>query len=369
MSRWHARRCTHCRYEVGSSCGDCWEIREKRAPLLPLVAASVTISPFSSCDRQICYDAMSASVGITLAAIVDGLGSCLMLLLGGITVAIFAFHPPSIPGPTAVAMRPVMIGAGVFYLILGALGLWTAVDLIRLRSWARYSVLIFAVLLSFFSLVAILFAAFIPIPTRADAPQVASYVRIFMISFYGLLLGVGAWWIVLFTRRRTIERFRSNLPVEPSSRTNARPIVITVIAGYLIFGAVSIIVIAALQWPQLLFFYVLRGWTATVYLLLLAFVDVYVAIGLLGLREPARKAAIGWLILRSAIAFITFSLPGALTRLQQAMPSFGDTRFVLSWPAWIFIVPVALIYGAIIVLLVRYRAAFIGPAKAPIIAS
>ena len=76
--------------------------------------------------------------GITIAAIVDLIGSAFLALLGLVSlfglVAQVAVQPPE-----AVALRGMQFIGVVLFLALSAWGVSTGIGLIRLRSWARIS--------------------------------------------------------------------------------------------------------------------------------------------------------------------------------------------------------------------------------------
>src|ERR1700760_5058873 len=90
----------------------------------------------------------SRPTGITIAAIINLIGSAFVALLGLVSlfglVAQVAVQPAQ---PAAVRVMQ-LIGVVVF-LALSAWGVSTGIGLIRLRNWARISQLIFSVLLLF----------------------------------------------------------------------------------------------------------------------------------------------------------------------------------------------------------------------------
>ena len=91
---------------------------------------------------------MKRSIGVTLAAVISLAGSVIVLLLVLLATVAALLSPgdPSMPVQTRVAT---MVGCGVLFLF-SAWGIATAVGLLRLCAWARWSILSFSVILAFF---------------------------------------------------------------------------------------------------------------------------------------------------------------------------------------------------------------------------
>src|ERR1039457_1377373 len=85
-----------------------------------------------------------ASGGLAIA------GSLATLVLGGLMLISMTLAPPPM-GPAAPPFPMAAIGivmAAIFALFSGW-GIWTAIGILRRRGWARVSIVIFAVLLTF----------------------------------------------------------------------------------------------------------------------------------------------------------------------------------------------------------------------------
>ena len=86
---------------------------------------------------------MKRPVGVTLTAIVEILGSLLVLLFSIMTLLTPALMrnsratapPPAIP-------QGMVYGITAFYGLFAVLGFLTGVGLFRMRNWARYSTLV-----------------------------------------------------------------------------------------------------------------------------------------------------------------------------------------------------------------------------------
>ena len=109
---------------------------------------------------------MRASGGVITAGIVAILGSVLTFGMAGFMLLGFSLQRQAIgqqPG-----MRGMLIFLVVFYLFWGALGIWTGIDVMRLRRWARYSVLIFSGFMGGCSLLTAVAVLFIPLPATPE---------------------------------------------------------------------------------------------------------------------------------------------------------------------------------------------------------
>ena len=97
---------------------------------------------------------MKRSIGVTVIAVVSLAGSLLVLLIGGLMALAVAFASsaaptePPIPPGFMKAMLALML---VIYLAAAAWGITTSIGLLRLRNWARLSIIVFSVLLALMS--------------------------------------------------------------------------------------------------------------------------------------------------------------------------------------------------------------------------
>jgi hypothetical protein len=145
------------------------------------------------------------SASVTVAAIV---GICLaaLTILGGVVAIVGMIALPAASGPPFVkplSVAMIAIGCG-----LAGFGIVTCVAVLRLRGWARISILVWAGVMTFFSGLSILFIAFVPFPAApANSPADPSVVRAVVMFFYGVPLLVGTWWLVLFNQNSVKEEF------------------------------------------------------------------------------------------------------------------------------------------------------------------
>ena len=93
---------------------------------------------------------MKRSIGVTVIAVLSLLGSVLTLLMGVLLGWVMFRAPVASPDqyPGSPAFFKAMLFAGVLIYVVPAIwGICTSIGLLRLRDWARISMIAFAVLL------------------------------------------------------------------------------------------------------------------------------------------------------------------------------------------------------------------------------
>jgi hypothetical protein len=91
-------------------------------------------------------------------------------------------------------------------------GICTGIGLLRLKNWARISIMVFGGLLAVFGLFGAfgaLLASLITLPSSPDMnPAVLTSVRVFMVLFAMAQLGLGIWWVYFFNRATVKAQFQ-----------------------------------------------------------------------------------------------------------------------------------------------------------------
>jgi hypothetical protein len=173
---------------------------------------------------------MPRSAGVVASAVLTLLASALTISLAGVAFAARHEMPPEAPGGTiAVSVMTLFLVAG------GVTGIATGVYLLRLRHWARTSLLIFAgavVAFGTFSMLLFLTPQFGDL--MASVPNGAAARRV-VLAGYAVPTAIGIWWLILFTRPGMKERFTAGRPAEPS----AVPVSIAVIGWFLLLGGLT----------------------------------------------------------------------------------------------------------------------------------
>ncbi len=326
---------------------------------------------------------MKRSAGVTTAAIVLIAGSAIALLFTplattGITWVSTAHPEANFPRQMLI---PVVL-VYPFFLCVEAFGIFTGIELLRLKSWARITTIVFAVFIILQSLmISVIFLA-VPLPTEANVPPHFNLVMRAVTTGFGLFfLGVGVWWLVLFTRPSVRAQFQSApspAPIEftepaelmlppPAPRAGRVPVVIIVVAVLLLAGTSSLLVVPFMHFPAFLMGKVLYGGAAKVFYVALGLIDLTLGIGLLRLKPWSLPATIAFYVFRLLNAIPMFS-PVARDAYFAAM--FRSMPFPMSpglsqFPPHAFdyfmdlgVVFSLLFYVALIVLLLYSRPAF-----------
>ncbi len=317
---------------------------------------------------------MKRPVGLILSAIVLSLAALFLLLLTALMAfaGVFAGHHP------AVAASPhfltyFMLAISAFYAALAVWAILTVIGILRLRSWARYSILVIGGGLSVLGLLAAVFSlvgrTMISAQKSQPAidPHIMSVIFLFVTMFYFFLSAIGIWWLVYFNLRPVRDIFADPTLVStgPFSRT---PTAIKVIGGFLLFGSLCCLIGACLPFPAFLFGFILPVTATHILYVCFAVVGAFAGYGLLQLKESARLLTIGFLIV-GICNLALLALPWEQARLNQysmqiasSMQRMTERPPIFFAYSWVFYLVCAIwgviVYGVIFWLLHRHRAAF-----------
>jgi hypothetical protein len=283
---------------------------------------------------------MKRSAGVTAIAILSLIGSAFELLLGALFVLVALLAPipsaPEIPYSPAY-FKAMFWGIAIFHALLAAWGILTGIGLFRLKEWARISTIIFSVLLILQSSFGLLLALVMPILARqiqAVDPSALAIGSIFIAVFSLALLGLGIWWLVFFLRKKVREQFASaraafsalpvlegSSPILSQSATSPlpnpakRPLSFTIIAWFMLVSCLFIPLNIFLRAPAVLLTKLLSGWPATTYFIAFLILHLYIGIGLLRMRLPARVVAIAYFCFGFVNGAVYYLAPGANSRI------------------------------------------------------
>ena len=221
--------------------------------------------------------------------------------------------------PFPAGMRPVIYGVWIIALLCALFIIFTGIQVMRLRSWARVSMLVIAGCMLFFGLVGImvmLVSAFVSIPMQPTVPQGLLF-GVLAVT-YGIPAAISVWWLILFTRRSVVAQFQAQAVIEPprppsplSVFNNAAcPLAVRIVGWYLGSFIVVIPFIPFLpkSAPAILLGHVFFGpAAAAIYLLNFAIISIP-GIGLLLLKRSSYPLTFASQILACANAvFSTLS--------------------------------------------------------------
>lgn len=237
-----------------------------------------------------------ASASVTAAGIVAIIGG-LLVASGGAFATLGIFIAP--PNPNGAALPPLAKTIAecltVFVALLGVFGIVTGVNLLRLKSWARIATLIWSGVTVFFCATILAFTAFTPLPIPPNVPaNMQGAVRVAVLTFYGLPLGIGIWWLVLFTRRNVAEQFRgvspaaldaSGFPAKVVAESApACPLPLLVLGGFLALSAFSVLFAFFTPVPAVVFGQAVPGTPGKVFFVFSCLLCGAAGIGLLRLK-------------------------------------------------------------------------------------
>jgi hypothetical protein len=298
---------------------------------------------------------MSRPVGITVSAIVAGLGSIVTLLFAVLSIASLFLVTPQPQPPNAPQL---VIAAAAMCVAFAVIGMWTAVGLFRLRSWARTSILIFAGFVVVGCLFCLLLTMAVPLPPEFSA-STRRTARLTMALMFAIPLVIGVWWLIQFNAPSTKAAFASPI----AGAASPRPMSITVIALMTLVGAASCILGILTRTPAFLFGSTLNGWSAGVVWAIFGALSLFIGKGLLDLREEARILAIGWFGFSLAHTSLVMLVPPwrkGLLQIQQGLDQNPQhpIPFDLGILTTVMFASGAIVSALAIWFLVRHHAAF-----------
>ncbi|HJX96177.1 MAG TPA: hypothetical protein VJ324_11200 [Candidatus Acidoferrum sp.] len=343
---------------------------------------------------------------VTAAGVVAIIFSALGLLLGLLVEASMIVAPrlrtsegvPGIPPGTLAAVEVFWL----FGVAIAIFGFFAGLGVLRRRNWARITMLVWGGIMAVLSAVSIPVILLVfnslpsSLPNGAEAGPFMGFLKVFMVFFYGIPLGIGIWWLVLFTRPRVAAAFAAPAPLaayppamdatgfplpqpeaRPSSSSKAAcPLPLMILAGFLIFSA-ACMVLAVLfpmtgSMPFFLFGHLFSGISAKFLLGLIGVVLGIAGVGMLKLKP----AALHTVLVLQCVFFINGILsavnPRFLAAAQEAMqradaenPAFPGGNPFLTGSFFHSILIFGLFFSAaIIAILLFYRSRFLEAASA-----
>src|SRR3954462_1701936 len=298
---------------------------------------------------------MSRPVGVTVSAIVAILGCILALLMAVLSLGSLFVQT----GAHTADNSPQIIAGAFMFTVLSGFGICTAIGILQLRPWARMSMVIFAGVLVVGS--AFMLLATMTIPMSPDiSTGTVRQVRRMMAMVSAVPIAIGLWWLIQFNTKSTKAAFAAELQGPASTR----PISITVIAWFSIFGGSSCLLAILARSPAFLFGATIEGWMAGVIYGVFGVLTLYVGKGLLELREEARILGIGWSafsLVHTCAVWLVPPIRRRLFDLSESLAAAQDPRTHVAFPsmlmnvvfAWAVVTLLATIW-----FLIRHRGAF-----------
>jgi len=270
------------------------------------------------------------SPGVTAAAVVVFAGSgfvASILLLALVSILLAHTLRPARPEAATPANLTAMLATGAaFYGALAAWGITTGVGLLRLRSWARASILIFSGLLAATAIFSapVLFLISRTPQMQRDVPGFQA-AMLGILVFMGFLALVGIWWLVLFSLKSVRAQFdesgttgaysESGDSAQARAMKPRRPLSISIIAWLYLSVGPGVIWQMVRPYPSIVGGCILEGSAARAFDVIQGGIALTLGIGLLKLKPWARLGGICLSLLHFVNGMLFYLLPGRVERL------------------------------------------------------
>jgi hypothetical protein len=218
------------------------------------------------------------------------------------------------------ALRPFLYGVWLVLILCALFVVVVGIQVIRLRNWARISLLVIAGLMLCFGVVGIV-VIFVTlfISTPADPKISQGLLATILAVIYGLPTAISIWWLILFTRNPVVAQFHASAALEPPRLPSAMsvfnnpecPLAIRIVGWYLGSFLIVIPFIPFLPGsvPAMYFGHMFFGPAAiATYILNFALISIP-GIGLLLLKRWSYSLTIASQVLASANAIYTTRSP------------------------------------------------------------
>jgi hypothetical protein len=263
---------------------------------------------------------MKRPAGIVITAVLQVLGSLLTLVTAGAMAFLPNFAPKNHAQPQMSS--GLFLVMWVMYLIFAVTGLATAVGIFQLKRWARYSTLIFAVILVGLGLLMAVVFAFMPFPARPQPtsaslpPNFAFTFKVVMILIQLAVAALGAWWLHYFSRTKIKSIFEGQQN-EEAEAIGRRPLSIAVLSVLTLVGLPWMLVSAWMALPIAFCGTLVGGTTARLAYLAFAAAATYIGVGLWRLVPASRLIAVAFYAFGCVNATLFYTLPGREDRYRQ----------------------------------------------------
>jgi hypothetical protein len=325
--------------------------------------------------------------------------------------AIFAGRQPTIPAAPHLVTY-LMLAISVFYAVLAVWAIMTVIGILRLRSWARYSILVIGgglAVLGIFAVLGTLVSRTMFTNLQAEQPNVDPHIFamifVVMVVMELLIAGLGIWWLVYFTRGPICDLFNAPVPIparfgsrspeahgaidigsQPPKPANGlfsspehAPTSIKILGWFFLIGFIFCLPLVFLPIPAFILGFIVPLKASRLLFLVMPIVTASIGYGLLKLKNSARLAAIALTVfglVNSAISVTPWYqdqfrqyMAQFMTKFMAMMPSIpGQPTPIYHYPTAtvVFNTLVAIaINGYILWLLHRHRATFRTPAPPP----
>jgi hypothetical protein len=294
---------------------------------------------------------MKRSAGITISAVVVFIGSAVTLLSAALMAFSFTVAIPN--GNLPHGFRYVATFVVAAAVLLGVWGIASGVGLLDLREWSRISMMVFSALLLAIAVPGLLMLLFVKLPMPANSPDPAMTERVMLITrvggagLYALLAVLAVAWLFYFNLQAAKAEFSarraipSGVDVESATRagkySGGRPLGITIIAGLMILGSLSLPALLVVHVPMMFLGYFFTGPEEILIVSAYSAIQIALAYGLWELKPWGRSLAIYYFNFAIFNAIISAILPGAQGRYEEAMAAIQSTMNLPAAPTGVHV--------------------------------
>jgi hypothetical protein len=282
---------------------------------------------------------MNRPAGVVVTAVLLFLAAA--FFLGYIAILYFSLQMVR-SQPNAPQME---LPAYMLYTTLGSvllMALWAAVTgigILKLKNWARLSLLLIAGTGVMVAATSAIFLWFLPIPEVQGAnPQFGRMVLAVVGVVFAVPGAIAIWWLIYFTRPRVKAHFAGAVPADPAAQ---RPQSITLIAWLLLTSAPFVILVVPFGRPAWFFGTMLRGWSAAAVYLFWGIAGTLAGYGLLKLKPWGYTLTLVYFLVGVVNGLVLYIIPGGFERWTEESSQIfhlppPKTPLPLP-PMWVFI--------------------------------
>jgi hypothetical protein len=287
---------------------------------------------------------MASGVIAILGSLVTAIG----ILIGMMGLLLSSRYPNPMDAMPGLRVMTAAIMAIFFAVTIW--GAFSGVGLIRLRNWARVSVLVWAGIAAPICVLAIVFVAFLPMPPSPNPTLLLTMIHLVTVLFYGGPLAIAVWWLILFTRPKIVAQFKpvaaaagpgdpfGAIPVtatadasgthapyaEPAALPGPSvPLPIIVLSCFFLLSSLSVFFIFFMHIPAMVFGHAYTGLTGSVIYAGWCLLYAIAGVGMLKRVPWTYTVAIGLQILGIVSGIITLLSPNFDDVMRRAMSTTG----------------------------------------------
>ena len=276
------------------------------------------------------------TASVTAAGVVALIVSVLVLLGTALAAIAFLTVPISQAAPQFPSFaRNLAVGSMALFAGLAVFGVFTGIGVLRLKNWARISMLVWSGITAAICGCVLAFLAIIPFPTPPNAPaNIAAFTRVAAGLVYGLPLAIAIWWLILFNRKAIAAQFAAPAPDSPldasgfpgqttSPSKPPLPLPITVLAVFLLTSSLSLSLLFFVHAPMVLFAHAFRGPAGTAVWITICLLSTAAGIGLLCRKVWSYSLTLGLQLLGFLSGIVTLASPKYPDLMREAIASMA----------------------------------------------